>query len=65
MKSSIGFLAAMRAEIDACLDDAEKVSDLINMRDWDEVCPGELQHYWSKIVCKLEELREKFEEDRC
>ncbi len=41
MKSAAAFLAEMRTEIDACLDDAEKVSDLINTQDREDVCPGD------------------------
>lgn len=62
MKSSIGFLAEMRAQIDACLTDGEKFTELI--KDCDDICSIELRQYWLKIVCKLEELREKFEEDK-
>lgn len=43
MKSSIGFLAAMRAEIDACLTDGEKVTELI--KDCDDICSIELRQY--------------------
>ena len=61
-KSSIALLAELKTNIESTLKDTTEVFDMIYMQDWEDVDPGDLQSYWSKIVCSLDEMKEKIEE---
>lgn len=61
-KSSIALLAELKIGVQSCLDDAEKVFDMIDSQDWCDVDEGELTKYWFKIVNSLDNIKEKIEE---
>lgn len=61
MINSNSFFTGLLQAINSVLTDAETIEDMLFMQDWEDVDPGDLQKYWSRIVCELEKIKEMIE----